>query len=185
MSEGQRFWYVVYSKPHKEDQVKFHLSLKGIESFFPRLQFPHRTARRAIAPLFPNYLFVRLNLLSEAHHVVWSPGVKRIVSCSDTPVPVEDGVIDFLRERADAAGIIRAQSQLSPGQKVEISGGPFHGFVGIIENPPNARGRVRVLLKLLSRQISVKLGVEFIRDPAMHIATSDCSARAELAGSAS
>ena len=169
MSELQRNWYVVYSKPHKEDQVQFHLALKGIESFFPRLRFPRRTGRRSITPLFPNYLFVRLNLSNEAHFVIWSPGVKRIVSCTDTPIPLEDGVVQFLRERADPSGIIQAQSQLYAGQQVEITGGPFNGFVGIIENPPNAKGRVRVLLKLLSRQISVKLGVEFIRDQAVGI----------------
>ena len=80
--------------------------------------------------------------------------------------------MEFLRSRADAAGVIQAHSQLSTGQQVEISGGPFHGFIGIIQNPPNAQGRVRVLLKLLSRQISVKLGVEFIRDQALTIASS-------------
>jgi transcriptional antiterminator RfaH len=166
-----REWYVIYSKPRKEEQVQLHLGLKGIESFFPRLQLPGRNAaKRAIAPLFPNYLFVRLDLSSEVHCVTWSPGVKRIVSCSDTPIPLDESVVSFLRERADAAGIIRAQSRLSTGQQVEISGGPFNGFIGIIENPPNANGRVRVLLKLLSRQISVKLNVEFIRNQSVAIA---------------
>lgn len=176
MSEIRREWYVIYSKPRKEEQVQFHLGMKGIETFFPRLQLPGRGAiKRAVAPLFPNYLFARLDLSAEAHYVVWSPGVKRIVSCSDTPIPLDESIVQFLRERADAGGIIRAQSQLSAGQQVEINGGPFHGFVGIIENPPNAQGRVRVLLKLLSRQISVKLGVEFIREQPVAIAPASFS----------
>lgn len=166
----QRDWYVVYSKPYKEEQVQLHLGLKGIESFFPRLEMPGSSNRgKTITPLFPNYLFVRIALACEAHYVIWSPGVKRIVSFSDTPVPLEDDVVAFLRERADERGVIRAQSRLSAGQQVEITGGPFNGFVGIIENPPNAKGRVKILLKLLSRQISVRLGVEFIRDPSVAI----------------
>ena len=168
MYHMKRDWYVVYSKPRKEEQVQLHLGLKGIESFFPRLQMPASTRRkRAITPLFPNYLFVRVALASEAHYVVWSPGVKRIVSFSDTPVPLEDSVVEFLRERADERGVIQARSQFSAGQAVEITGGPFNGFLGIVENPPNAKGRVKVLLKLLSRQISVKLGVEFIKNPSV------------------
>lgn len=164
----QRDWYVVYSKPYKEEQVQLHLGLKGIESFFPRLEMPASINRgRTITPLFPNYLFARIALATEAHYVIWSPGVKRIVSFSDTPVPLEENIIAFLRERADERGVIRAQSQLSAGQQVEITGGPFDGFVGIIENPPNAKGRVKILLKLLSRQISVRLGVEFIRNPSV------------------
>lgn len=166
----KRDWYVVYSKPHKEEQVRLHLGLKGIESFFPRLQMPASPRRKpTITPLFPNYLFVRIAFSSEAHWVVWSPGIKRIVSFGDAPIALEDQVVEFLKERADAQGVIRAQSQFSMGQKVEITGGPFNGFLGIIENPPNAQGRVQVLLKLLSRQISVKLGVEFIKDPLVTI----------------
>lgn len=160
----QRNWYVVYSKPHKEDQVRLHLGLKGIESFFPRLRLPAASQKRAVTPLFPNYIFVRVNLAVEAHYVMWSPGVKRIVSFSDTPIPVENSVVRFLKDRADADGIIQAHSRLTVGQHVEIAGGPFDGFTGIIQDPPNAKGRVKILLKLLSRQISVKLGVEFVRD---------------------
>lgn len=165
MSDLQRDWYVVYSKPHKEEQVQLHLGLKGIESFFPRLRMPGRNGKKnSVTALFPNYLFVRMDLSAQAHHVVWSPGVKRIVSCSDTPVALEEGVVQFLKDRADASGVIQAQSRLTPGQQVEITGGPFNGFTGIIENPPNAKGRVRILLKLLSRQITVRLGVECIRN---------------------
>ena len=160
----QRHWYVVYSKPHKEDQVRLHLGMKGIESFFPRLRLPAASQKKAVAPLFPNYLFVRVNLAVEAHYVMWSPGVKRIISFGDTPIPIENGVVRFLKDRADPEGIIQAYSQLSAGQQVEIAGGPFDGFTGIIQDPPNAKGRVKVLLKLLSRQISVKLGVEFVRN---------------------
>ena len=167
--QTKRDWYVVYSKPHKEEQVQLHLGLKGIESFFPRLQMASATRKRTIAPLFPNYLFVRIGLTSEAHYVIWSPGVKRIVSFSDTPVPLENHVVEFLKARADERGVIQARSQLSAGQQVEITGGPFNGFVGIIENPPNAKGRVQILLKLLSRQISVKLGVEFIRNSSVAV----------------
>ena len=177
MNELHRQWYVIYSKPRKEEQVRFHLALKGIESFFPRLQISgYARKRKSIAPLFPNYLFVRVDLANEAHYVVWSPGVKRIVSFSDRPVPLEESVIRFLQERADSHGIIQARSALAAGQQVEIIGGPFNGFVGIIENPPNAKGRVQILLKLLSRQISVKLGVEFIRNQSVAIAPAATTA---------
>jgi transcription elongation factor/antiterminator RfaH len=170
MIDAQRNWYVVYSKPHKEEQVQLYLGFKGIESFFPRLQLPGSVSRnKRITPLFPNYLFVRLNLATESHYVIWSPGVKRIVSFSETPIPIEDSAIQFLRANANAQGVIPAHSQLRPGQQVEITGGPFDGFTGVIENPPNAKGRVKILLKLLSRQISVKLGVEFVRNQSVAI----------------
>jgi len=160
----QRDWYVVYSKPHKEEQARFYLRMKGLDVFFPRLDLVRvAEKRKRVIPLFPNYLFVRLNLQSESHYVIWSPGVKRIVCFGDRPIPLDETVVDFLKQQTDGEGVIRAHSQLRPGQEVEIRGGPFDGLIAIIQDPPDDKGRVKILLKLLSRQISVKLGVEFIK----------------------
>jgi len=164
VEDKQRDWYVVYCKPHREEQAQFHLRLKGLEVFFPRLDLvrvPEK--RKRIIPLFPNYLFVRIDLPTEFHYVSWSPGVKRIVSFGERPIPLDERVVDFLKQQTDGAGVIQARSQLRPGQEVEIRGGPFDGLIAIIQDPPDAKGRVKILLKLLSRQISVKLGVEFIK----------------------
>ena len=160
----QRDWYVVYSKPHKEEQAQFHLRMKNLDVFFPRLDLVRvAEKRKRIIPLFPNYLFVRIHLPTEFHYVSWSPGVKRVVSFGDQPIPLDQRVVDFLRQQTDPEGVIKAHSQLRPGQEVEIRGGPFDGLIAIIQDPPDAKGRVKILLKLLSRQISVKLGVEFIK----------------------
>ena len=160
----QRAWYVVYTKPHKEEQAQFHLRLKGVDVFFPRLDLVRVSERRKrVIPLFPNYLFVRIDLQTEFQYVTWSPGVKRLVSFGDTPIALDERVINFLKQRTDAEGVIKARSQLRPGQEVEIRGGPFDGLIAIIQDPPDDKGRVKILLKLLSRQISVKLGVEFIK----------------------
>ena len=160
----QRDWYVIYSKARKEEQAQFHLGLKGVESFFPRLQLPGPPEKKKrLVPLFPNYLFARIHLSTEYHYVIWAPGVKKIVSFSDTPVPIEDNVIRFLQQNADDTGVIQARSQFRRGQEIEVTGGPFNGLLGIIQDPPDAKGRIKILLKLLSRQITVKLGVEFIK----------------------
>lgn len=159
-----KHWYVVYSKTRKEQQAQFHLARKSIESFFPRLHLPGSVdGARRIVPLFPNYLFVYLDLATESHYVTWSPGVKRFVSFSDAPLALEESVIGFLKENADSEGVITARSHLQRGQAVEISRGPFSGLAAIIQDPPDAKGRVKVLLKLMSRNITVNLGVEVLK----------------------
>lgn len=164
MENLQRNWFVVYSNPYKEEQAQFHLALKGVKSFFPRLYIPAaRENKGRTCPLFPNYLFVRIHVKTESHLIVWTPGVKKIVSFGEEPIPVEDRMIQFLQQQADETGVIRARSKLTLGQEVEIAGGPFDGLVGIIQAPPDNKGRVQILLKLLSRQVSVKFGVEFIK----------------------
>src|ERR1051325_3842549 len=141
MEQHARDWYVIYSNPHKEEQAQFHLRLKGIEAFFPRLHVPAVGGNKSrVIPLFRNYLFARGNIRTECHLIVWTPGVRRIVSFCDEPIPIQESSVQFLRQRADAKGVIQARSNLTRGQEVEISGGPFHGLMGIIQAPPDDKG---------------------------------------------
>jgi transcriptional antiterminator RfaH len=162
--DNERHWYVVYSKPHKENAAKFHIAAKGLEVFFPRLLLP-RSARKthAIIPLFPNYLFVRMNVETEEYaYVSWSPGVSRVIGFNGRPAPMDEEVLSFLQSKSDPDGIIKAESKLRSGQEVRITDGPFTGLMGIIRNPPDAKGRVKVLLNLLNRPAAVDLPIEFI-----------------------
>lgn len=156
-------WYVVYSKPRKEECAQYHLQQKGLQVFLPRLLLPESTQRRKrIVPLFPNYLFVRIHDPEEFPYAQWAPGVRRLVSFNGVPVALEENVLDFLMEQANSDGIITARSNLTQNQEIRIIGGPFDGVVGIIQEPPNSRGRVRVLLNLLSRQIKAEVPVQFV-----------------------
>jgi transcriptional antiterminator RfaH len=159
-----RHWYVVYSKPHKESSAKFHISAKGLEVFFPRLYLPKSTKKtHSVIPLFPNYLFVRLDIDSEEFgYVSWSPGVNRIVGFNGRPTPIDEEILRFLQSRSDAEGIIQAESNLRRGQEVRITEGPFTGLLGIIREPPNAKGRVKVLLNILNRAAAVDLPIDFV-----------------------
>jgi transcriptional antiterminator RfaH len=160
----KRNWYVVYSKPQKESCAKFHIRAKGLEVYFPRLSLPKNSMRaKPIIPLFPNYLFVRLNVRSaEYDYVAWSPGVKRIVGFNGSPAPIDDEILTFLMSKSDSDGIIPAESNLRTGQEVRITKGPFSGLLGIIREPSNAKGRVRVLLTLLNRDMDVELPIHFV-----------------------
>jgi transcriptional antiterminator RfaH len=153
-----RQWFVVYSKPQKEDFAQVHLKQKGVEVFFPRLSLPRSSRKRKLViPLFPSYLFVRINLWTQYYVVLWAPGVKNFVSFNDTPAPLEDGVAEYLLQSANSEGIIAAQCNLKIGQEVQIRGGSFDGLVGMLQDAPDAKGRVRVLMKLLNRDIKVEV----------------------------
>ena len=156
-------WYVVYAKPNREETAQFHLQRKGFDTFFPRLISSYsRRNRRQIVPLFPNYLFAQLRVPDDYNMVRWSPGVNHLVGCDGTPTPLDDGVVEFLRQRSTPDGILPARINLTVGSGVRIVSGPFEGLVGIIENPPDARGRVKVLMQLLSRQVRVQIPIDTV-----------------------
>lgn len=161
-------WYVVYTKPHKEDSAQSHLWSKGVEVFFPRLLLPAPLhSHNQIIPLFPNYLFVRIRLPDEYECVTWSPGVKRLISFNNAPAAVDEAIIVYLMRQANPAGVITARSNLKVGQEVRISGGPFDGLAGIIQRPPDARGRVKILMELLRRPIQVQVPLKFVKSGAI------------------
>jgi transcriptional antiterminator RfaH len=156
---------VVYCKPHKEEFARVHLVSRGVEVFQPRLRLPeYMERRRRVVPLFPNYLFVQIDPLREFYTVLWCPGVNRFVSTRGEAAAVDDGVVEFLQRQADSEGVLAARADLRAGQRVEITHGPFDGLIGIIQRPPNAKGRVKVLMQLLNRPpMKVDVPVQFVR----------------------
>lgn len=166
MSTSDRRWFVVYTKPHKEDFTEAQLGLRSIEVFNPKLRLPdYVERRRRVVPLFPNYLFVNIDPGRDFYTVLWAPGVKRFVSpLGAEPAAVDDAVVEFLKHQADHEGVLTARADLRAGQRVEITGGPFDGLIGIIQRPPNAKGRVKVLMQLLNRgPVKVDVPVQFVR----------------------
>lgn len=159
-------WYVAYAKPRKEERVIFHAQRKGVTVFFPKLLLPHQFVKRQkTVPLFPSYVFVRIEAPEQYAYVRWSPGVKYVVNFNGTPAPVDDHIIHFLKQQADPEGLLAARSTLQAGQKVRLCEGPFAGLVGIIQNPPDAKGRVKVLLELLGREVKVRVPAACTENP--------------------
>ena len=165
VTQRNKHWCAVYTKPQREEFAEVNLHLRRIQTFFPKLLLPKSAKRKKhIVALFPNYLFVCIDVISvEYASVIWCPGVKRMITFNGTPAIVEQSIIAFLMGQAGADGVISARCNVTIGQQVAINGGPFDGLVGIIQEPPNAKGRVKILLELLSRPTKVDVPVQFIQ----------------------
>ncbi|MEW6269375.1 MAG: transcription termination/antitermination NusG family protein [Thermodesulfobacteriota bacterium] len=154
---------MVRSKPRAEAVAAANLRAKGIEVYLPRLApaFPRRGQLGAPEPLevlFPGYLFARLDLARQFHVAAWTPGVAHLLSLGeDLPAPLDDAVVDSLRERAGGGDVLRPRIMLRAGDPVEIRNGPFAGLLAVIDRPCSAAGRVQILLDLLRRQTRLDL----------------------------
>jgi transcriptional antiterminator RfaH len=157
-------WYVVSTKPRREDYAAVQLAQRALDVYLPRIALVRR-AERLVRPLFPGYLFARLVLPHDAARVVWTPGVRRLVTFEGEAPAVPETALDFLRAQADAGGVIPPRPRVLPvGRRVRVTSGPFAGLVGIIENPPDARGRVSVLMDILRQQTRVSIASEWLED---------------------
>jgi transcriptional antiterminator RfaH len=161
---GEGGWYVVCAKTRRERFAALSLARRGVPVFLPRLAL-RRRGTSVIRPLFPGYLFARLVLPQEAGRVLWAPGVRRLVTFAGEAPAMPDEAIAFLRAQADEAGVIAARPRPLPrGRRVRVTTGPLAGLVGIIENPPDARGRVSVLMDILRCQTPVSLDATWLED---------------------
>jgi transcription elongation factor/antiterminator RfaH len=151
-------WFVVSTKSRREQFAQDQLLRRGVETFLPRILKPwHSGLKPLIAPLFPGYLFVHIDLEEQYFDVVWTPGIGRFIGFGVRPCAVEDAVIGFLYARTGREGIVRVEPVFKEGDMVRVTHGPFEGLIGIIENPGCGRGRVRVLMELLRRQTRVEV----------------------------
>ncbi|MBI1814342.1 MAG: hypothetical protein HYR72_05150 [Deltaproteobacteria bacterium] len=156
-------WFVVRTKVRREQYAEWQLSRRGVQTFLPRICEPARAGiHPVVAPLFPGYLMVCINLDTQYFDVVWSPGVSKFVAFGSTPCPLEDSAVEYLRARASADGLIHAFPVFHEGQRVRVKYGPLAGLEGVIETPVSGRGRVRILMELLRRQTRVELPQEFV-----------------------
>ena len=152
---------MVHVKAHQEPLACRHLERRGVEVFCPRLRLPrYADAARPVVPMFPGYVFAHVDLQEQFDATRWSPGVRRLVGWGEEPAALEEGVVAFLRELGGAEGVIDARPDVAVGRRVRVSGGPFDGLVAVIQRPPDGRGRVKVLMELLTgRVVSARLPV--------------------------
>ena len=155
--EGPR-WYVVQTLANREFGANAQLQAQEFSTFFPQLLKTVRHARKlrtVRAPLFPGYLFVKLDLARDRWRSVNGTfGVARLVMARDRPAPAPVGVVECLREMADGQGMVRLDRGLDAGQRVELLAGPFARALGRIECMESA-GRVRVLLEIMGGAVPV------------------------------
>lgn len=63
----------------------------------------------------------------------------------------------MIKDRVTPLGFVRVDSPFRPGAPIHVREGTFAGLQGIFERPVSREGRVRVLLEMLDRWVSVEL----------------------------
>ena len=154
--EGGERWFAARTLAHRENSAHFNLHCLGFRSFVPRFRRTIRHAnkmRNVLAPLFPGYIFVILDLSRDRWRSVNSTtGVASLIMGVEQPRSVPPGVVEALIVRTESSGTIRLGRDLEVGERVRILSGPFAETLCRIEHLDD-RGRVRVLLEIMGGQV--------------------------------
>jgi transcription elongation factor/antiterminator RfaH len=160
--EGGKRWYVAHTQPQREAQAAQQLGNQDYHVFLPRILKSRRHARKfetVLAPLFPRYLFIALDLGRDRWRSVnGTYGVDRLLMRAGEPEPVPRGLVEQLIEAAanDDEGVVRCGPALKEGQSIRVTAGPFAELIGTLDRLDD-QGRVRVLLEIMGGTVPVVL----------------------------
>jgi len=153
-------WYVIQTKPGNEERAKTHLDNQGIETFLPLFETHQYSSGRIIAgikPLFPNYLFGKLDLELHYYKVKWTRGINKILGSGQTPLPISEVVVKTIKDRSGEDNIVKLEDELNDGDAVQVTSGPFKSLSGVFQKMMSGGGRVKILLSLIGVNVPVQI----------------------------
>ena len=152
-------WFALQVRSRRETLVADHLKGQGFECFLPLYKSTRRWSDRlkeVEQPLFPGYLFCRLNL-SNRGPILMTPGVQQIVGFGRKPVPVEERELESIQQVLSSGLPSLPWPYLHIGERVRVNHGSLVNLEGILVN---FKGSNRVVLSVTLLQRSVALEID-------------------------
>lgn len=158
-------WYLVHTKPRQEEIALANLERQGYECYLPQMRIERirrRKAEIATEPMFPRYLFIRLDSSDQGKS--WSPirstlGVSQLVHFGARAAKVDDTLVDLLRQRERS---LPTEAMFHSGDSVVIADGPFAGIEAIFQTA-DAECRAFILLEILAKPVSMHIDAGRLR----------------------
>jgi transcriptional antiterminator RfaH len=147
-------WYTVYCKPQQDARAEEHLRNQSYEVFRPLVRVRRRYGvriRQAVESMFPRYLFIQLNDVSEWAPIRSTRGVAGLLRWGAYTPRVPEPVILDLRQRTDVDHCIELETDdFQPNDRIRITDGPFTGYEALFDSR-SGEERVSVLLEIMQR----------------------------------
>jgi transcription termination/antitermination protein NusG len=129
-------WFALATRSRHEKKVLALLEAKGIETFLPLLSQLHRWSDRkklVRVPLFPGYLFVRLDGTVETRgRALEARGIVGFVGSGGRGLPIPDKQIEDIQTVLASQAPCALFPFLRAGQRVRIRGGCLDGIEGLL-----------------------------------------------------
>jgi transcription antitermination factor NusG len=142
-------WYVINTKPKKENQVERLFEEGGFTIYCPK-----HGVEGQVRPFFPGYAFLVFGFPEQYQMVKYTRGVKRIVGNDDGPIPIPLEAVEGLKAREKDGLIVLEKYGGEPGvgDEIEVMEGPLKGLKGVFKKEAGDRERVMILLNYVSYQ---------------------------------
>ena len=152
-------WFVCHTRPRCEKKFAALMAAERVEHYLPLVESVRHYAqqtKRFTKPLFPGYVFARIELERKAR-IYQQDLLARAIAVPDEAA--------FLRQIESVRAMVASGYQLTVmplllrGRRVRVAGGPLHGIEGYVDDPANPNGIV-ISVDVLRQGLLVKVPVE-------------------------
>jgi transcriptional antiterminator NusG len=172
---SNKHWYVVKVQSGREDSIKDaierRVKIEGLEEYFGQIVMPVERVTEIVKgkrvtrtrKLYPGYLMVEVEFNDRILYLFReTPGVGDFVGAganqAPTPMP-EHEVQRMLGQRKEVLDTVAPTPKIKfeRGDHVKIKEGTFAGMEGDVSEIQEAKGVVKVMLKIFGRDVPVEL----------------------------
>jgi len=157
-------WLVIKTARFKEEYVQHQvLEIPDAQAYLPIVKLPKhclKTAQSQFEPLFPGYLFVRVDFTAHLLALRRLHAFHSLLCFDGRPARVEPELIDDLRRRERGRGYLNLHVSKEPfqaNQPVRVVDGAFSGQHGIFVRYLDSIQRVCILLDILKSGMRLEL----------------------------
>lgn len=151
----KRVWHVIYIRPNYERKVSAKLMDYGIEHFLPRREEVrqwHDRKKKIQIPLFPGYVFVRVNRMDTLNLYLIDGFIRFLVTGDEIDVLSDEemeAIIQLFQEDYQISS-----TKLFDGAPVLITAGSLKGLNGIMSDKV-INGQATLHVEILNKFIRV------------------------------
>jgi transcription antitermination factor NusG len=153
-------WFAIQTWPQYEKKVATEFQKKEIEVFLPLLSSKRRWSDRYVTvqtPLFPNYVFVRIDeSSSERISVLRTNGVTGFVGVRGKGVSIPQAQIESVRLVVSSGVPFQHHPLLAIGKRVRIRGGSLDGVEGTLL-AKNDDLSLLVSIQIIQRSLAIRV----------------------------
>ncbi|MDQ5912017.1 MAG: transcription termination/antitermination protein NusG [Patescibacteria group bacterium] len=168
-AEGQRNWYAIHTYAGYENAVLRNLKQR-IESLLmedkifnvivpteKKIKIKAGKRIEEEEKIYPGYVLVDMIVTDDSWYVVRNtPRVTGFVGSGTVPVPLDKSEVETLFARMNT-GNVKHTIDLTDGDMILITDGPFKDMEGKVSEVDNDRGKVKVLVSMFGRETPVEL----------------------------
>lgn len=167
-------WYVVKVQSGREDTIRDavlrRIKKEGLEEFVAQIVVPVERTTEIVKgkkitrrrKLYPGYLFVEVTFNDRILFLFReTPGVGDFVGAGLNKKPLPMAASDVQKVLQQKEEVVQKQAvpkiKLERGERVKVKDGMFAGMEGEVNEILEAKGLVRVMLKIFGRDVPVEL----------------------------